>query len=106
MRITTKVITVTAAALLLAGGGAAAALASGTAAAPKLDAKQAIDAAQKQAPGAWVRELDYDAARNGRPAVWEVELVNGSTEFEVRLDAASGKVLKTEKDTRDSDDDD
>jgi hypothetical protein len=51
-----------------------------------------------------VREVGFDG-RATQPDVWEVELVEGNTEHEVDIDAATGKLLKNESERADSDDD-
>jgi len=72
-------------------------------AAPKVTAEQAIAIAHGQVPGAWIKEVELD--RNGAaPDVWEVKLIKDSRRHEVTVDAASGKITKSEIDD-DRDDD-
>ncbi|MEV4474493.1 PepSY domain-containing protein [Nonomuraea sp. NPDC049504] len=110
MRITKKLLVAGAGVVsLIACGGAAYATAATAAeaaapAAPKVTAEQAIEIAHQQVPGAWVSELDFD--RNDTAAdVWELELVKGSQRHEVKVDAASGKVTKSQVDDNDDQDD-
>ncbi|MEU7828113.1 MULTISPECIES: PepSY domain-containing protein [unclassified Nonomuraea] len=88
--------------VLVAGGGAAYATATSTLTAPKVTVEQAIEIAHKQVPGAWVKEVSYDA-RETRPDVWEVEVVKGDVEHELDVDAATGKVLSQGTDRTDDD---
>ncbi len=116
MHITTKIIVASAGVMVLVAGGSAAfaaadrpipmvsAFAAADRPAPKVSIEQAIQTAQKQVPGSWVREVGFDG-RATQPDVWEVELVEGNTEHEVDIDAATGKLLKNESERADSDDD-
>ncbi|MEV5502199.1 PepSY domain-containing protein [Nonomuraea fuscirosea] len=106
MQITKKFIVAGAGVVALIGGGGAAyaATTSAAPAAPKVTAEQAIEIAHKTVPGAWVSELDFDS-RGTRADVWELELTKGSQRHEVKVDAASGKVVKNEIDRNDRDDD-
>jgi hypothetical protein len=52
-----------------------------------------------------VREVGFDG-RATQPDVWEVELIKGDTEYELDVDAATGKLLKQESERMDSDDSD
>jgi hypothetical protein len=103
MHITTKIIVASAGVMVLVAGGSAA-FAAADRPAPKVSIEQAIQTAQKQVPGSWVREVGFDG-RATQPDVWEVELVEGNTEHEVDIDAATGKLLKNESERADSDDD-
>ena len=104
MHITTKIIVASAGVMALAAGGSAA-LAAADQPAPKVAVEQAVQIAQKEVPGAWVREVGFDK-RGTRPDVWEVELIKGDIEHELDIDAATGKLLKKESERVDSDDDD
>ncbi|MEV5895200.1 PepSY domain-containing protein [Nonomuraea fuscirosea] len=104
MQITKKFIVAGAGVVALIGGGGAAYAATTSAAAPKVTAEQAIEIAHKTVPGAWVSELDFDS-RGTRADVWELELTKGSERHEVKVDAASGKVVKNQIDKDDRDDD-
>ena len=104
MHITTKIIVASAGVMALVAGGSAA-LAAADQPAPKVAVEQAVQIAQKEVPGAWVREVGFDK-RGTRPDVWEVELIKGDIEHELDIDAATGKLLKKESERVDSDDDD
>jgi len=104
MHITTKIIVASAGVMALVAGGSAA-LAAADQPAPKVAIEQAVQIAQKEVPGAWVREVGFDK-RGTRPDVWEVELIKGDIEHELDIDAATGKLLKKESERVDSDDDD
>ncbi|MFI7451259.1 PepSY domain-containing protein [Nonomuraea sp. NPDC049714] len=104
MHITTKIIVASAGVMALVAGGSAA-FAAVDRPAPKVGAEQAIQIAQKQVPGSWVREVGFDG-RATQPDVWEVELIKGDTEYELDVDAATGKLLKQESERMDSDDSD
>jgi hypothetical protein len=103
MHITTKIIVASAGVMALVAGGSAA-LAAVDQPAPKVAVEQAVQIAQKEVPGAWVREVGFDK-RGTRPDVWEVELIKGDIEHELDIDAATGKLLKKESERVDSDDD-
>ncbi|SEL68550.1 PepSY domain-containing protein [Nonomuraea pusilla] len=105
MRITKKLIVAGAGIVVLAAGGGAAyaataadgaAEATAAVTAPKVTAERAIEIAHREVPGAWVREVGYDS-RGSRPDVWEVELVKGTSEHEVDVDAATGQVVARER---------
>ncbi|MET7329918.1 PepSY domain-containing protein [Nonomuraea sp. NPDC005650] len=115
MQITKKFIAVGAGVVaLVAGGGVAfaattsttaaptitVAATGATAAAPKITAERAMEIAHKEVAGAWVSEVDYQT-RDRRPDVWEVELTKGAERHEVDVDAATGKVVKHQKDRDD-----
>jgi len=102
MQITTKIIVASGAVMALVAGGSAA-FAAGKQPAPKVSVEQAVRIAQKEVPGAWVREASFDK-RGTRADVWEVELVKNTTEHELDIDAASGKVLAKETEPVDADD--
>lgn len=104
MHITTKIIVASAAAMAVVAGGAAAFAATGQPA-PKVTVEQAIQAAQKEVPGAWVREAGFDG-RGTQADAWEVELVKDTTEHEVLIDAGSGKVLEKHAEAAESDETD
>jgi hypothetical protein len=104
MHITTKIIVASAGVMALVAGGSAA-FAAVDRPAPKVGAEQAIQIAQKQVPGSWVREVGFDG-RATQSDVWEVELIKGDTEYELDIDAATGKLLKQESERADSDDSD
>ncbi|WP_318614839.1 PepSY domain-containing protein [Sporosarcina sp. YIM B06819] len=64
--------------------------------------KAAIGIAMKQAKGTVTKvELDNEDGR----VVYEVEIKDGTYEYDFEIDAVSGKVLKFEKDHEDNDDD-
>ncbi|WP_336204807.1 PepSY domain-containing protein [Nonomuraea sp. LPB2021202275-12-8] len=103
MQITTKIIVASAGVMALVAGGSAA-FAAANQPAPKVSAEQAIQIAQKEVPGSWVREVGFDK-RGTQPDVWDVELVKGDVEHELDIDAATGKLLKKESEAAESDDD-
>ncbi|SEF67148.1 Peptidase propeptide and YPEB domain-containing protein [Nonomuraea solani] len=108
MQITKKLIIAGAGIVVLTAGGGAAYAATATAAAPvapKVTAQQAIDTALKAVPGTWVSELDFDA-RGTKADAWELELTKGAEQYEVAVDAASGKVTHQEKSQADQDNQD
>jgi uncharacterized membrane protein YkoI len=129
MRTMTKFIIAGTAVLATAGGGAAYAAtqdptpttstttsattattattapATSTAAAPKITAEQAIDAAKAKVPGARLVGLDLEDDRD-QPATWQVELQDATLEHEVDVDAATGAVLTHESGKPDTDEDD
>ncbi|MEV4100106.1 PepSY domain-containing protein [Nonomuraea sp. NPDC049649] len=111
MQITKRILVAGAAALTLAAGGTAAFAASQDAperdaaqlSAPRVTAQQAIEIALKEVPGSWVSEVDLDG-RGKRADVWEVKTIKGDVEYELDIDATSGKLLKQESERVDDDD--
>ncbi|WP_049573524.1 PepSY domain-containing protein [Nonomuraea sp. SBT364] len=102
MHITKKIIVASGVTMALVAGGSAA-FAAVNRPAPAVSAEQAIQVAQKQVPGSWVCEVDFDR-RGTRPDVWEVDVVKGDIVHELDIDAASGKILHQETDRVDDDD--
>ncbi|WP_350656338.1 PepSY domain-containing protein [Psychrobacter sp. S1-30-MNA-CIBAN-0213] len=74
----------------------------------KISLTQAIEIAKQNAKGDLVNaEFDYDDDDNGKGAVtgeYEVEFVSNGTAYEVKIDANTGKVLKTEQEKLDKED--
>lgn len=73
----------------------------------KISLTQAIDIAKQNAKGDLVSAaFDYDDEKNKGAAKskYEVEFVANGTSYEVKLDANTGKVLKTEEETLDKKD--
>jgi uncharacterized membrane protein YkoI len=60
-------------------------------AAGKVNAGQARHIAQQRVPGGMVTETDFDH-EHGK-AVWEVDLTGQHREYEIHIDAVTGKVL-------------
>ncbi|MGE5286610.1 MAG: PepSY domain-containing protein [Micromonosporaceae bacterium] len=69
----------------------------------KVSSQQAPQTARHLVPGAKVTETERDR-EHGR-AVWEVELHKQHHEWEVTIDAATGKVLSIHHDTGMEDED-
>ena len=73
----------------------------------KISLTQAIDIAKRNAKGDLVSaSFDYDDD-NGNNAVnneYEVKLISNGTSYEVKIDANTGKVLKTEQEKLDKED--
>lgn len=65
--------------------------------------EQAVSTAQSKVPNAKVTEAGLDHENGKR--IWEVDLENPSTEYEVDVDAANGQVLKVDQDDNDGDSD-
>lgn len=75
--------------------------------AAKIDLKQAITIASKQASGILVSaEFDDDDsdATNGKGGVYELEFSTDSINYEIKVDANTGKIVKTESERLDGDD--
>ena len=68
-----------------------------------VSAQQARQIAQQRVPGARVTETERDR-EHGR-AVWEVDLTRPHHEWEVTIDAATGKVISVHHDTGTGQDD-
>lgn len=77
--------------------------ASSPAAAGKVDAQRARQIAQQRVPGTRVTEVERDR-EHGR-AVWEVDLHKQHHEWEVTIDAATGKVISIHYDSGMADED-
>ncbi|MFI6903389.1 PepSY domain-containing protein [Nonomuraea sp. NPDC050394] len=99
MNITKKIVIAGAGAVVLLAGGGVAYASANAPVAPKVTVEQAIDIAKKQVPGAWVSSVDHD-----EDGSWDVDLVKGDVEHELRLDASNGKVLKNQTEKADADD--
>ncbi|MFI6294322.1 PepSY domain-containing protein [Nonomuraea sp. NPDC050790] len=105
MNITKKIVIAGAGAVVLLAGGGVAYASVNAPVAPKVTVEQAIDLAKKQVPGAWVSGVDHDD-----DGTWDVDLVKGDVEHELKLDANTGKVLtnapeKADAETETDDDD-
>ena len=74
--------------------------------AAKISLKQAITTASKQASGTLISaefdEDDSDAKDGG--AVYELEFSTGTMSYEIKVDAITGKIVKTETERLDRDD--
>ena len=76
----------------------------------KISLTQAIDIAKQNAKGDLVSaEFDYDddddeKNKGAVTGVYEVEFVANGTSYEVKVDANTGKVIETEKETLDKED--
>ncbi|WP_367109824.1 PepSY domain-containing protein [uncultured Psychrobacter sp.] len=73
----------------------------------KISLKQAIDIASKQASGTLISaefDDDDDDAQGG--AVYELEFSDGSTEYEIKVDAMTGQIVGSDTDNLDSGDKD
>jgi len=74
--------------------------------AAKISLKQAINIASKEASGTLVSaEFDNDDSdANGNGGVYEIEFSTNSTNYEIKVDAITGKIVKTETERLDSGD--
>ena len=74
--------------------------------ATKISLKQAVDIANKQAKGTLISAEfdDDDSAAKGNGGVYELEFSNGTTEYEIKVDAINGQVLELDTDRLDSGD--
>ncbi len=63
---------------------------------------QAVTTAEQSAQGKAAR-AEYE--QNGKGPHYEVEIVSGAKVYDVRVDAASGKILSTVEDRKDGHDD-
>lgn len=75
--------------------------------AAKISLKQAITIASKQAAGTLISaEFDNDDsdAQGGGGAVYELEFSTDTTGYEIKVDASTGKIVKTETERLDRDD--
>lgn len=61
------------------------------AAAGPISASQARQLAQQAVPGATITETELDHEHG--QAVWEIDLSKGSCDYEVKISAATGKIL-------------
>lgn len=72
--------------------------------ATKVSLKQAINIAKKQAKGTLMSvELDEDSDTKNNVA-YEMKFSDGATEYEVKVDAITGQVIKVEKERLDKED--
>lgn len=72
--------------------------------ATKVSLKQAINIAKKQAKGTLMSvELDEDSDTKNNVA-YEMKFSDGATEYEVKVDAITGQVVKVEKERLDKED--
>lgn len=72
--------------------------------ATKVSLKQAINSAKKQAKGTLMSvELDEDSDTKNNVA-YEMKFSDGATEYEVKVDAITGQVVKVEKERLDKED--
>lgn len=69
----------------------------------KLTLAQAIAIAQKTVKGNVV-SAEFDQEDHGATSEFEVKLVKGDTEYEIKIDASTGKVTKAEQERMDADD--
>lgn len=70
----------------------------------RLDLVQAIAIAKQGHQGELVSaKFDHDGSKNGK-AEYEIELVSGNINHEIKLDAHTGKVLKNEEESMDKED--
>lgn len=60
---------------------------------------QAKKIALSQVPGATVKKVELD--KDDGVAVYEVELISGQYEYEIKIDAKTGKILEIDKDYKD-----
>ncbi|BCJ64437.1 PepSY domain-containing protein [Polymorphospora rubra] len=67
-----------------------------------VSAERAKEIALAEVGGGTVEEVERDR-ENGRP-VWEVEIDQGTIEYEVDVDRQTGEVVKVERDDDDDDD--
>lgn len=74
--------------------------------AAKISLKQAINIASKEASGTLVSAEfdDDDSDANGNGGVYEIEFSTNSTNYEIKVDAITGKIVKTETERLDSGD--
>ncbi|MGM8885773.1 PepSY domain-containing protein [Psychrobacter sp. 1U2] len=72
----------------------------------KISLKQAINIANKQAKGTLISAEfdDDDSAAKGNGGAYEIQFSNGTTEYEIKVDAISGQVLELDTDRLDSGD--
>lgn len=77
-------------------------LENGAAAADLISAEKASEIALQEAGGGTIVELSLD--NDDGIQQYEVEIMNGNKEFELEIDAADGKILKSEQDDNDGDD--
>lgn len=99
------------ASVMVVGGSTAAALAAthgddhdgqepaAMRAAVKISEKQAEGTAKSRVPGARVTESEL--GREHGKAVWEIDLIKQGREYEVTVDANTGKVVKSHQDSHD-----
>ena len=74
--------------------------------AAKISLKQAINIASKEASGTLVSAEfdDDDSDANGNGGVYEIEFSTNSSNYEIKVDANTGKIVKTETERLDSGD--
>ncbi len=74
--------------------------------AAKINVKQAIDIARKQASGTLISAEfdDDDSASQSGGGVYEIEFSTDSTKYELKVDAITGKIVKSETERLDSGD--
>lgn len=70
-------------------------------ASPKVTPEEAIAAAQKEAGDGTVHAIELDYDRRDGAWQYEVKILKDKTDFDIDVDAQTGKVVETEQDTTD-----
>ncbi|MCT2182126.1 PepSY domain-containing protein [Brevibacterium casei] len=70
-------------------------------ASPQVTPDEAIAAAQKEAGNGTVHAIELDYDRRDGAWQYEVKILKDRTDFDIDVDAQSGKIAKTEQDTTD-----